>query len=95
MGESKYAPLQKYLANKSTGLWKATFSDVEKVLGFKLPRSAYTYPAWWGNHVHGSRHSKAWMEIDWEVRHLDIPARTVSFHKKSGAVTPSDDGVWF
>ena len=79
MKDSKYLPLQKHLENFKGKSWSATFEDVEVILGFKLPASAYKYAAWWGNHVHKSRHAKAWMDIGWGVHDLDLANETLSF----------------
>src|SRR5579862_1400158 len=38
-----------------------TFSEVEKVLRFKLPASAFAYPAWWSNEPAGHVQARAWM----------------------------------
>ena len=79
MEDSKYLPLQKHLQNLNGKSWRATFEDVEVILGFKLPHSAYTYAAWWGNHVQNSRHTRAWMDIGWEVQDLDLANETLTF----------------
>lgn len=83
MFESKYAPLQVHLKNLSSSSWKTSFDKIEEILGFTLPHSAYTYSAWWGNHVQNSRHTKAWMDIGWEVHDLDIHAQTLTFQRVS------------
>ena len=65
-----------------------SFSEVERVLGFGLPRSARNYNAWWGNNLYRSRHSWAWLEAGWETRDLDIDGESVWFVRVGGRGTP-------
>ena len=80
-GDSKYAPLSRHLEKLGKESWKASFADIERVLGFKLPDSAYKYPAWWGNHVQNSRHTRAWMDVGWHTDDLDLGSETVKFNR--------------
>lgn len=41
------------------------FSQLEKILGFKLPPSAYKYKAWWSNSGH--THSNTWIDAGYKV----------------------------
>ena len=63
--QSKYDPLKDYLNNlpsEKSQKW-LTFSAIEKILGFKLPPSAYEYKVWWNNESGDTSHSHAhsWM----------------------------------
>src|SRR5215213_1639516 len=80
---SRYQPLADFLASKKTDEWNATFSDIEARLGFPLPRSAYTYPAWWANQV-GSGHSqtRGWRSVGWRTTALDLERRRVRFERE-------------
>jgi len=58
-----------------------SFSEVEGVLGFPLPDSAWKYPAWWANenpdrtqHVH----ALAWLFADY-LAHVDLQNEVVIF----------------
>jgi len=42
----KYQPLTRYLEKLDDDSWDADFASVVRVLGFKLPQSAYQYQAW-------------------------------------------------
>ena len=79
---SRYQPLADFLASKKTDEWNATFSDIEARLGFSLPKSAYTYPAWWANQV-GSGHSqtRGWRSVGWRTTALDLERRRVRFER--------------
>jgi hypothetical protein len=78
---SVYSPLQEYLGKLQRPSWKASFAEVERILGRKLPYSAYNYPAWWGNNAYRGRHSKAWLDIGWKTESLDLVGGTVTFKK--------------
>lgn len=80
---SKYAPLQKYLSQLERDEWKASFDEIEKILRFKLPHSAYHHPAWWGNNKQGSRHTSAWLDIDWATRDLNFGNGTIAFFRNN------------
>lgn len=49
MRGSKYQPLTEYLNRCRLQTFKLSFSEIEQILGFKLPYSAFTYPVWWIN----------------------------------------------
>lgn len=63
---SKYDPLKDYLNELPSEISRKwmTFTAIEKILGFKLPPSAYSYKAWWNNESGDTAHSHAlsWME---------------------------------
>ena len=42
----------------------------ESILGFSLPRSAYTYNAWWSNGGHTQ--ADAWMNAGYRVTGIDF-----------------------
>jgi hypothetical protein len=83
---SKYDPLRKHLAGAAATDWRAAFSEVEAVLGFPLPRSAYAYPAWWSNDATGHSHSLAWLDAGWKTKDIDLQNQQVTFVKQQGAM---------
>jgi len=91
----KYEPLAQYLAERGDDSWEARFSDIERVLGFPLPRSAREYPAWWANQDGSHSQTKGWRDAGWETSNVDLPARRVRFvrRKKTGrAASENSDG---
>jgi len=46
---SKYAKLTAFLEALGTSSRRMGFAEIEKLLGFNLPRSARRYQAWWAN----------------------------------------------
>ena len=83
---SKYDALRKHLGASSLTRWRAAFAEVEAVLGFPLPRSAYVYPAWWSNDATGHSHSRAWLDAGWKTEGVDLGAQQVTFRKAEGSL---------
>ena len=68
-----------------------TFSEIEKILGRPLPRSAYRFSAWWGNGSAlkaGHSQAKAWTSAGFRVSSVSLTRKTVEFHRISSQVTP-------
>lgn len=82
---SKYNPLADRLAAHSGDEWGASFSELEAVLGFPLPKAAQSGRAWWNDP--DKSHSRAWAAQGWEVGDVDHSARRVVFRR--GAVSPA------
>jgi hypothetical protein len=56
------------------------FSEIESLLGFKLPPSAYKYQAWWANDIKTHSHAKAWLNAGWKTVQIQ-PGISVKFSK--------------
>jgi hypothetical protein len=82
---SKYQPLADHLAAYSGNVWPATFSEIEAVLGFPLPKAARGQSAWWSNESHAS-HTRAWTGPGWIVGDVDRQAETLIFKKPDAPV---------
>ena len=76
---SKYEGLSQFLVAARSNMERLTFSEIERVLGFKLPKSAYEYQAWWSNNPTGHSHSRAWIDAGWRTEAPDLGARKVTF----------------
>jgi hypothetical protein len=85
----KYQPLALYLENQSGEIWDAQFSEIERVLGFPLPRSALQYPAWWANQEPGHSQTQGWRSAGWETSQVDLAAMKVRFRRSRRAAPPS------
>lgn len=81
---SKYEPLRKHLAQRQ-GNAPLSFAEIEEILGFSLPRSAYLYPAWWSNSGGTHVQSAAWQSAGYETRHVDLARHTVQFEPSERA----------
>ncbi len=77
---TKYASLGDFLVAKGQPEIKLSFLEIEKILNFKLPHSAYTYPAWWSNDNTHSQ-AKSWLNVGFMTRTVNIPNKTVLFSK--------------
>ena len=78
----RYEPLARFLADKDEPRWQASFADVEKVLGFPLPKSARRYPAWWANQNNGGHSQTAgWQGAGWRTRNVDLAEERVDFER--------------
>ena len=76
---NKYTALHNHLLNLKKDDWKTTFSEIESILGFVLPKSARRYSAWWANNHQNSRHTKAWLDAGWQTSDVDFGTETVMF----------------
>jgi hypothetical protein len=77
---SKYQPLADHLAARSDPEWRASFSELEALLGFPLPRAARSGRTWWANDP-DKAHSRAWAGHGWEVGDVDQAAEQVVFRR--------------
>jgi len=75
-GKSKYAPLGEHLAALTGTKREITmsFAQLEQLLGFKLPKSATDYRAWWANQADTSNRAQAaaWMSVGWKVDQVTL-----------------------
>lgn len=78
----KYKALYEHLLSLNVSEWRASFRDIEHILGFSLPKSARTYPAWWANEEN-IRHSqcRSWREAGWKTQDLDLGSERVAFYR--------------
>jgi hypothetical protein len=86
---TKYKGLSEHLEGISLDRWEATFDEIENILGFRLPASAYKYPAWWANQS-GIGHSQTtgWRSVGWRTEDLDLPRNRVTFVYEGASVRP-------
>jgi hypothetical protein len=91
---SKYQPLSEHLAGAAGDEWRTTFSELEAVLGFPLPKAARAGRTWWANDPEKS-HARAWAAQGWEVGDVDHAAERVVFRRgaASGAALVAAAGL--
>ena len=83
---SKYQKLASYLASLRGARWTAQFGEIEAILGFPLPMSARSYPAWWSNQASdGHSQSTSWQSIGWRTGELDLADQRVTFFRQGPA----------
>lgn len=76
---SKYEPLPQFLDSAGGNAHRMSFKEIERVLGFKLPKSAYEHEAWWSNNATGHSHARAWLKFGWRTGAVDLKGRKVTF----------------
>ena len=87
----KYAPLFRHLAALDVRRWRATFRDVESILGFSLPNSARIHRPWWANQANGGHsHALAWHAAGWKTRAVNLAAEALVFERIEDAASPND-----
>ena len=77
----KYQPLSRFLAALQATKWRATFDDLERVLGFPLPASARRWPAWWSN-TRSDSHVRAWTEAGWYVDKVRLRSESLVLRRR-------------
>ncbi|MDQ4086595.1 MAG: type II toxin-antitoxin system VapB family antitoxin [Pseudomonadota bacterium] len=81
---SRYQPLADFLAAKKGDVWEASFSEIEGLLGFPLPQSAYKHPAWWANQSgEGHSQTRGWLSAGWRTCALDRERRRIRFERST------------
>ncbi|MEK4106882.1 hypothetical protein NST28_22550 [Paenibacillus sp. FSL R10-2791] len=72
---SKYAPLERYLNQASITL---SYNEIEQILGFKLPESAYNREQWWSGQTTEHTQAKSWLNAGWKVHNIEL-SKSVTF----------------
>ncbi len=88
---SKYRRLKDYLYQCDEGIKRLTFSEVEKIVGFELPCSAYLYRAWWANSSHNGL--RVWVPIGWYVSTVDFDSKYVEFERRTNFVSENEINI--
>ena len=89
----KYRNLFAHLCDLQSHEWRATFREIESILGFSLPASARLYRPWWGNQRLGGGHSQAlaWNVAGWETADVDMDAETLILRRLRQPPKPTLD----
>jgi hypothetical protein len=92
----KYAALRRFLETKAITLKKEgemsfdmTFEEIEEVLGFPLPPSAFKHPEWWTNNNKyyrqnslSDRSNKVWERAGFWTKNVNVDDHRVTFEYK-------------
>lgn len=79
--KGKYHPLWEYLSNRKEAEVRMTFSQIEEIIGRKLPTSARTRRGWWSNRTSGALQAASWMKLGFHAEDLDLEQEVVTFRK--------------
>lgn len=79
----KYSLMTIWLTEHPSDKISLSFSDIEEILGFKLPESAYNHSRWWMNDINHSQ-AKGWMDAEFVTVNYNqaIATNVVAFEKK-------------
>ncbi len=80
--KEEYMVLGNHLNSLNISQVIMSFSEIEEILGFKLPESARaSYAAsWWANDKTHTQ-ATAWLDVSWKTRKPNIVNETVEFYK--------------
>lgn len=96
MKPTKYEPLKRHLEGMfQHGEVRLSFAEIEKILGFSLPPSAYEAQPWWSNTRAGHSQAVAWLDAGWKTTALDLAGRQVSFVRDEGVAGPAEERTPF
>jgi hypothetical protein len=87
---SKYEPLRSYLEGRAAEALPMTFAEIERILGFKLPRSQ-RYPAWWSNNPTNNVMTNEWLAAGYRTEQVDIEGRKLVFRRTTPLPSKSGD----
>lgn len=76
----KYRPLAEYLYEKWDKKIILTYSEIEEILGFPLPKTAHNYPhSFWAN-TETHSYAFSWLAIGYKAK-VEYETRTVIFER--------------
>jgi hypothetical protein len=76
-----YAPLGRFLAQTQRDEVAMTFEQIERVLGRKLPKSAYAHRPWWSNNPSNNALTQVWLDAGYRTEQVDMHARRLVFRR--------------
>ena len=85
MGASvgKYDPLRDYLMGLRGDRWRASFKEIEDLIGSPLPPSARNHRPWWANDEGSLRvQAHAWLRAGWQTADVDMARERVTFERR-------------
>jgi hypothetical protein len=86
---AKYEALGPFLRGHPTREVPVTFSEIEKVIGEKLPRSAYVHRPWWSNNTSNSAMTKVWLDAGFRTERVDMAGQKLVFRRVGESRPPS------
>ncbi len=89
---SKYQALRAYLKDRKAEAVPMTFNEIEKVIGFKLPKSQI-YPAWWSNNPTNNVMTNEWLAAGFKTEQVDVEGRKLVFRRMTRAAPLHGDRV--
>lgn len=78
---TKYEPLKNFLVGSTTSEVPMKFSEIEEVIGAKLPPVAFKHRAWWSNNPSNSVITLAWLEAGYKTERVDMASQRLVFRR--------------
>src|SRR5258705_12608183 len=88
----KYENLGEFLRGQKNSSVRLSFSEVEKIIGHRLPRSA-RYTAWWSNNPSNNVMTKVWLAAGFKTEQVDIGGRKLTFRRVASEVAKDPSKV--
>jgi hypothetical protein len=87
----RYEPLQAHLSSISGPIVVMTYEEIEKLLGRKLPNTAYgnSWRQWWANTETHSQ-ALAWLRAGWRVTRPDRENKRVEFRRQAATAVSTE-----
>jgi hypothetical protein len=89
---AKYDPLREFLQRQSKSRVPMTFREIERIIGAKLPPTAWRERPWWSNSPTNSVMTKAWLAAGFKSEQVDMTEGKLVFRRVDGA-QPDDRGA--
>jgi len=77
----KYDALGAYLRQQFGDEVPMSFAEIERLIGFALPPSAYRHRPWWSNNASNSVMTKVWLDAGFRTAQVDMEAKTLVFKR--------------
>lgn len=93
---SKYDPLMQALERSKANTVPYTFTEIEAVLGFELPKSARSFRPWWSNDSKSHTQARAWLSAGYKATEVNLEGEQVVF-RRNGAGMPDpgrNNPIW-
>jgi hypothetical protein len=62
-------------------LWRTSFKEIERILGFHLPPSSRRHRALWSNNAQNHVMTQAWLSAGWRTEQVDLEKEELVFRK--------------
>ena len=77
----KYEPLGNFLSQLQANYIAMSFTEIEQLLGNKLPASSKEHRAWWSNNPSNNVMTRQWLAAGYETESVDLAAEKLVFRK--------------
>jgi hypothetical protein len=86
---TKYAPLQTFLARKTSVEVPLRFDEIEGIIGAPLPPVAFNHRAWWSNNPSNSVATRAWLNAGYKTERVDMGSQKLVFRRVGLGAEPA------